>query len=119
MKLKVKHEELHGVMSTMRKDGDLYSVEIDKMLKLIDELRTIWQGQDSDQFCYNVSQYIEKMKKIPAALTQMSGLVEKANIGYSDNDEEFSKELQTEVDNYDETVVNTPQVVTTQEGGTL
>lgn len=113
MELKVKHEELHNVMGTMRKDGDAYSVEIDNMLKQIEELRIIWQGQDAEQFCNNVSQYIEKMKKIPAALTQMSGLVEKANAGYSDNDEEFSKELQTEVDNYDE------ELVATQGGGTL
>lgn len=119
MKLKVKHEELHNVMSTMKKDGDAYNVEIDKMLKLIDELKTVWQGQDAEQFCHNVSQYVEKMKKIPVALNQMSNLVEKANIGYSDNDEEFSKELQTEVDNYDEEVITTPPMITTQGGGTL
>ncbi len=113
MELKVKHEELQNVLSTMRKDGDAYNVEIDNLLKQIEELKTIWQGQDADQFCSNVSLYVEKMKKIPVALRQMSGVVEKANIGYSDNDEEFSKELQTEVDNYDE------ELESVQEGGVL
>lgn len=102
MLLKVKHEELRGVLNTMKKDGDAYDTEIEKMLSEIDKLRTIWQGQDATIFCDNVHAYITKMKNIPIALRNMSTFINKANNGYEENDESFSKELQTEVDNYDE-----------------
>ena len=102
MELKVKHDELHGVLGTMKKDGDSYDTEIENMLKQIDKLRLIWKGQDANVFCDKAYEYITKMKNIPIALRNMSTFVEKANNGYTENDESFSKELETEVANYDE-----------------
>ena len=102
MLLKVKHEELDGVQKTMVKDGDSYDTEIDNILKQLDILKTIWQGQDSDIFMKHVVGYVEKMKNIPIALRNMSKFVDKANKGYTEKDEEFSKDLQKEATNYDE-----------------
>lgn len=102
MLLKVKHEELHDVLNTMVKDGDAYDTEIEKMLGEIEKLRTIWQGQDATVFCDNVHAYITKMKNIPIALRNMSTFIDKANNGYTEKDEEFSKELEKEAFNYDE-----------------
>ncbi len=102
MLLKVKHEELDGVLKTMNTDGDTYDSEIDNMLKQIEKLQTIWQGQDAEIFCKNATEYITKMKNIPVALRNMSTFIEKTNKGYTEKDEEFSKELETEATNYDE-----------------
>lgn len=106
MLLKVKHEELNGVLKTMVTDGDAYDSEIDNMLKQIEILKTIWQGDDAEIFCKNVGDYITKMKNIPIALRNMSKFIDKANNGYTENDEAFSKELETEATNYDETDSN-------------
>lgn len=102
MILKVKHEELRNVSKTMTKDGEAYDVEIKNMLEQIEKLKTIWQGEDAEQFYKNVKEYIEKMKNIPIALRNMSKFIDKANGGYSENDESFGKELEVEADNYDE-----------------
>lgn len=106
MLLKVRHEELYDVVNTMEKDGDAYDTEIDNMLKEIEKLRTIWQGQDAKIFCDNAQNYITKMKNIPVALRNMSTFTKKVNGGYSDNDESFSKELETEANNYEELPTN-------------
>lgn len=100
--IKVKHEELKNVKNVMKNDGDSLDQELDALLKNIEKLRTIWQGQDSDFFCNNTLAYIDKMKKIPVAMRTISDFIDKADNGYSDHDEAFSRELQTEVDNYDE-----------------
>lgn len=102
MVLKVKHDELHDVLSIMEKDGDVYDTEIENMLDQIEKLRTIWLGQDAKIFCDNVHDYVEKMKNIPIALRNMSTFIKKTNNGYTENDESFSKELETEATNYDE-----------------
>jgi uncharacterized protein YukE len=102
MLLKVKHEELENVTGVMVKDGDAYDIEIDKMLEQIEKLRTIWQGKDAEIFCDNVTNYITKMKNIPKCLRNMSKFVNNVNNGYTEQDESFSKELETEANNYDE-----------------
>ena len=102
MLLKVKHEELNNVTSVMVKDGETYDAEINKMLEQIEKLRTIWQGQDAEQFCNNVTNYITKMKNIPICLRNMSKFVNSANSGYTEQDESFSQELEVEANNYDE-----------------
>ncbi len=102
MVLKVKHEELYNVVDVMEKDSDAYDTEIENMLKEIEKLRTIWQGQDAKIFCDNIYNYVTKMKNIPIALRNMSKFTRKVNGGYSDNDDSFSKELETEANNYEE-----------------
>ena len=102
MVLKVSPGELRTVTDTMKKDKEEYEIEIEKMLSEIDKLRTIWQGTDATVFCDNVYNYVSKMKNITIALGNMSTFMNNANNGYTENDEEFSKELETEATNYDE-----------------
>lgn len=106
MLLKVKHEELDGVLNVMKKDGDAYDVEIENMLQQIEKLRTIWKGADATIFCDNAKSYITKMKNIPICLRNMSKFTKQANSGYTEKDESFSKDLETEATNYDEPIGN-------------
>lgn len=102
MILKVKHEELKKVKDVMKNDGELLDNEIAIMLEQLEKLKTIWQGQDSDVFCSNVYNYVTRMKTIPSSLRVLSEFIGKADNKYIDNDDAFSQELKTEVDNYDE-----------------
>lgn len=102
MLLKVKHDELNMVQNNMKTDAEAYDVEINKMLEQIERLRSIWQGIDATTFCDNVHGYISKMKNIPIALRNMSKFIDKANGDYTNEDEAFGNELNTEAENYDE-----------------
>jgi len=101
MLLKVKHDELKNVKDVMIKDSALLDDEINILKEQIEKLRTIWQGQDANMFCDNVYNYIERMKTIPASIRTLGDFINKANNRYAENDEMFSRELQTEVDNYE------------------
>lgn len=102
MVIKVKHDELRNVQNVMKTDGELYDEEIKNMLEQVEKLRNIWQGDDAVQFCDHLNAYVTKMKNIPIALRNMSTFMEKTNNGFCDKDQEFSKELETEANNYDE-----------------
>ena len=102
MLLKVKYDEVEDVTKTMNKDSDAYETEIDKMLKDIEKLGMIWEGQDAQIFCKHFTEYLTKMKQIPSTLKNMSKFIDKASKGYSENDDKFSRDLEKEATNYDE-----------------
>ena len=102
MLLKVKHSELNNVSNTIKTDSEAIDVEIEKMQKEIDKLKGIWQGDDADTFCENVSAYLTKMKNIPVAMRNMNKVISAANKGYEENDEAFGNALKVEAENYEE-----------------
>ncbi len=106
MLLKVKYDELKKITNTIKNDCSLFDEEIKRNLEQIEKLRGIWQGNDSDIFCNNVHDYLQKMTTISATLRNLEKFIDKANNGYKDNDESFSRELDTEVDNYEENIDN-------------
>ena len=102
MLLKVGHEELQNVSDEIKVDSEAYDVEIENMLKEVEKLKTIWQGQDAETFCDSFSQYLNKMKNMSVAMKNMSTVMDIANNGYQDMDAAFSNALKTEASNYDE-----------------
>ena len=60
--LKVTHSELTNVRKVMDDDEKALDLEIEKMQKQIEKLKTIWQGQDADAFCKNYENFLLKMK---------------------------------------------------------
>ncbi len=102
MLLKVKHAELNQVNKELVAGSQDLDTEIDKMLKQIEVLRTIWQGEDATQYCDHANAYFTVMKNIPKAMRNMSKVIEGANNGYKDNDEAFASALKVEANNYEE-----------------
>ena len=102
MGIKVKHDELNNVKDVMKKDGNAYDDEIKSMLDQIAILRTIWQGDDAKEFCDNAEDYFTRMKTIPIALRNMSRFIGTVDKDITEADEQFARELRTEVGNYNE-----------------
>ena len=102
MIIKVKHDELKNVKDVMARDGNAYDEEIKSMLNQISILRGIWQGDDAKEFCDNAEDYFTKMKTIPIALRNMSRFIDSVDKDLTEADEQFARELRTEVGNYNE-----------------
>jgi len=98
MEIKLKHEELGQVKKVMEKDAQEFDSDIMKLREQIDILGTIWQGQDAEIFCKHAAEYFDKMRELPVAMGKMGLFIGKANGNFQENDESFSKELETEVD---------------------
>jgi len=96
--IKVNEEELNLVQNTMKKDSEDIDSAIETITHELESLREIWEGQDADKFFNNAREFFEKMKGVPICMRNMGTFVEKANGSLIQGDEEFSKELETEVD---------------------
>lgn len=106
MLLKVDHDELEKVCDNIRKDGDYLFKEIETMSNELENLKNVWQGEDADSFYANFSSYLNKLGNIPKYLGVVDNFINKINNKYTENDEAFSKELDTEVDNYEQDINN-------------
>lgn len=106
MLLKVDSEELDDVRNNIKKDGDFILEEIKKMSLELENLKTIWQGEDADRFYANFSSYLNKLGNIPSYLGIVDNFINRINNKYTENDEAFSKELDTEVTNYEQNINN-------------
>ena len=94
MILKVKPEELYDVTKVIKEDKEKTDIEIEKMEKSLEKLQRVWQGQDSAAFCTNLSNFILKMKGIPATFDTISKICDETNEGYTSRDKAFAKELE-------------------------
>lgn len=101
MILKVKHGELKNIADVIKLDGNKLDDEVDKLLKKLEVLESIWQGQDSTMFCSNVHAYLDKMKTLPVAMRNISTFITKTDTNYAEHDAAFARELKSEAENYE------------------
>ena len=85
-----------------KKDSDACAVEIDNILKNIEELKKVWQGTDAEIFCENLNAYVTSMKNIPNVMDKMSNAINISNNGYRECDEKYAEALKAEAKNYEE-----------------
>ena len=96
MILKVKHGELKNIADVIKLDGNKLDDEVDELLKKLEVLESIWQGQDSTMFCSNVHAYLDKMKTLPVAMRNISTFIAKTDTNYAEHDAAFARELKSE-----------------------
>ena len=101
MILKVKHGELKNIADVIKLDGNKLDDEVDELLKRLEVLESIWQGQDSTMFCSNVHAYLDKMKTLPVAMRNISTFIAKTDTNYAEHDAAFARELKSEAENYE------------------
>lgn len=101
MILKVKHGELKNIADVIKLDGNKLDDEVDELLKKLEVLESIWQGQDSTMFCSNVHAYLDKMKTLPVAMRNISTFIAKTDTNYAEHDAAFAIELKSEAENYE------------------
>lgn len=100
MIIKVGHDELYDVTKVLKQDQEDYDSEIDKMMEIIENMKTVWKGTEANVFYAKATDYIKNMKKITKTMGSISRFSDKANEGYAEVDESFSKELEKEANDY-------------------
>lgn len=102
MVFRVNHEELSQVSNVVKKNYDAYNTEIENMLKAIETLKGIWQGQDAENYCASAEEYFTRMRSVTTAMKNISLVMDTANKGYEEADTAFGNALKSEAENYDE-----------------
>ena len=98
MELKVNHKELNVVAKETGNNAVLLDEEIDKLVGSVNELKEIWQGKDSDEFCDRVDSYLRDLRIVPEIYRTLDDFMENVDKNYKDINEEYSNELRRVVD---------------------
>ena len=93
MELKVNHIELNNVSKESENNAELLDEELDKLVNSVNELREIWQGKDSDEYCDRVYSYLKDLRVVPEIYRTIGNFIENTDKNYKDIDEEYSNEL--------------------------
>ena len=93
MILKVDPDELLNVTKIMKKDSERFKKEIDNMQSSLNVVASNWKGTDANAFVSNFTNFLKKMKSIPASVDTFAEICEKTSNGYISRDEQFAKDL--------------------------
>ncbi len=97
MELKVNHKELNIVAKETGNNANLLDEEIDKLVDGVNELKEIWQGQDSDEFCDRVYSYLKDLRVVPEIYRTLDEFMKNTDMNYKDINVEYSNELKNVV----------------------
>ena len=93
MKIRVNHGELEKVKEKMNEDTNELQKEIDDILKKIEELKNVWQGEEANIFYIKYINYLNYLKTVPQTYTKLTAFMGKANISYKNADLNLKKEI--------------------------
>lgn len=96
MNIKIDFEELDEVRRITDKNKEELGYEIDRLLKSLERLKNIWQGEDFDKFYDNAYNYINRMKILCKFMETTNEFMESVENSYREQDGEFSNSLKEE-----------------------
>jgi len=107
MNIKVNFSELEEVERIQKNNQDLLYQEIERLLKSLERLKSIWNGEDFERFYENAYNYISRMKVLCSFMDTMSEVMKNASELYKEQDENCSNSLKEEEAILDEKNRNT------------
>ena len=97
MELKVNHKGLNSVAKETHNNAELLDAEIDKLVDSTNELKDIWQGNDSEKYCDRVYSYLKDLRIVPELYRTFGAFIGNADKTYVDINDEYSTELENVV----------------------
>ena len=93
MRIRVNHGELNLVRENLYSDSQDLMNEIEKIEKNIEDLKSVWQGEEADIFFIKINNYLTKLKSVPLTYQSISTFIHRANILYKEADLNLKKEI--------------------------
>ena len=94
MKIRVDHREMTNVINKLSNESNMLTTEIENIQKNIEELKTVWQGEEANIFYTRITNYLNKMEAIPATYDKMSSFLSRSNSRYKEMDNAFLKDIE-------------------------
>ena len=106
MKLKVDKKEIKNVEKELLTKSEQLALEFETWTKNIEDLKTIWQGPETEPFYRSIDDYLARIKLIPETSKAIGNFMVKSTNAYEEKEEEFRDQLKKENDLYEESDVN-------------
>lgn len=97
MKTAVNMDEFDLVIKKIDQNNNLIQDNINGLKNKINELREIWQGEDSDKFINKANYYLDFLNSVPSILNDLNTTMKTTNSNYRKLDEEYAELLKKAV----------------------
>ncbi len=97
MKIIVDHNELNNVANVLNKNATNLDQELDKMVRSMETLGTIWQGKDAEIFRSKVNRYLTHMRSIPEAYRNFEAIIKQTDNNYKLFDRKYAESIKKAV----------------------
>ena len=97
MTIKADYQEINNTVLLMDENYNTLNSEIDNILKNLDGLKNLWQGEDADIYYNNAIDYMNNMKSIPEIYKSLSDVIKTMNQNYKELDKDYATSLEKAV----------------------
>ncbi len=97
MRVTVDHDELSNILLTVDDDNKYIYEQIDYLLKQLDDLKSIWTGDDAEAFYKKAEGYINYIRAVPRYCENLSKISGSANNYYKKTDKIYSENMKKAV----------------------
>lgn len=102
MNIEVDTDELRNCEMIFSKNSISLEEEIKYWEAQIERLKNVWSGTEADIFYRRITSYLLKLKMIYETTNIFSKTIQKSYTMYEEKDKEFSSELRSENEQYDD-----------------
>lgn len=97
MKMIVKVNDFNASIKKIDDSNGNIIEKLNNLKKQIGELRSTWQGEDSDIFTNQAERYIEYLNSVPKILDDLSSVMKKTSESYVKLDQEYAEQMKKAV----------------------
>ncbi len=101
MNFEADSDELKKAETTLSNSSELFKDYLTEWRNEIDTLKTIWSGDDANVFYAKMEEYLSKLDLISETTSIFSSTFNTSYTIYESKDNEFSKELDSENQQYE------------------
>lgn len=93
MELKADYEKIGTIGVNVYKEVEILKNKREELLKVLDEIKNCWVGEDADEFENNAGVYIRNLNIKIEELEHLASFMQIASKRYSNNDETWANKL--------------------------
>ena len=97
MKIKVEKEELNTINKIIDDDKTELENKLDYLLSLVNDLKTVWQGTDAEEFYNKAETYITFLRSVPTIYGSIYNVIDGANKTYTQLDTDYAETMKKAV----------------------
>lgn len=94
MKIRANYEALNSKSIALRNEGEKLNDEVEKLLKILEEIKENWKGTDSEVFFGKAEAYFKNIKQISGSIDEFGWFAKYVSNSYETRDVRWKKEIE-------------------------
>lgn len=97
MEIKATYKQLNSVSKNIKENSVLIDEQLDRLEKVIQDMKSNWQGDAALIFYNNIESYIERLRQVPVCHRNFTSIINFMNSSYQSLDNGYAESLKKAV----------------------